>query len=826
MVPHTHYDAVWVFTKEDYLYINELILQKAVELMRSSNYKFCLEQTYLLEALETRNPSLWQALKDLVQQGKLEIVDGTYLMPDTMLTNGELLVRDINLGKRYCREKLGIDVPVAWAADGFGLNAQMPQIYKKSGYRWLAFRRGAVKKVSEFYWKGLDGTSILSHWMPLGYRAGLFLDKLEDSYNVLNKLAATSRILMPSGSGSTPPQEDTLSTIRRWNRTHQDSKIKMAKPSEFFSDLEKTKIKFETLKGEMYSGLHSKIFTDVASSRMWIKLGERRYEDLIYAVETFATLTWLMGEEYPESGLNDAWRKMMFVALHDVLSGTGMDQIYEEVRSVFSSLEHQLGNMLSNSLTSIAKRVNTGGDSVVIFNPLPWRVTDWVDVDLDLSAKPMANPRLSYDGKHVDGDLMVVSKDENGLITRAHIGFPATVPPLGYRTYNIVENGDKERSKFEISGNEIVNRFFKVRVNGENGTVRIFHKDGRPLTRGNEIVIEEECGDLYNHKTRLNRPIKTDGGEGSVFGVFKRLNFTVQEGVEMAKVRLEEEFYNMRWPYRLSEDGKTVLYRYPTIKISKEIMVYRDLPRIDFVTRISNRCPYIRIRAKFETDFEVERVAREVQFGVIEQSSKEISEIGPESTPPTLNWISCYGKGRGVTVLNRGIPANEVRDNSIYLTLIRSIGVLCADGESGPFIPTPDALELRDYVFEFSLCPHIGDWRQADSHRQAHQFNRRFIPVRINGQGDDPREGSFIQLKPSSLMLSAFKRSDDGSGSIVRFYETEGRKTEGDIRFHKKVKEAYETDLLENETKRLEPHSNRVKIEINPYEVKSLKIML
>ena len=31
LVPHTHYDAIWVFNKEDYYYINiEFILKQAV----------------------------------------------------------------------------------------------------------------------------------------------------------------------------------------------------------------------------------------------------------------------------------------------------------------------------------------------------------------------------------------------------------------------------------------------------------------------------------------------------------------------------------------------------------------------------------------------------------------------------------------------------------------------------------------------------------------------------------------------------------------------------------------------------------------------------
>src|SRR5918995_5071198 len=61
LVPHTHYDAVWVFSKEDYFHINiEFILKKAVELMKANpEYKFTIEQTYLLEQVEANYPSLF-----------------------------------------------------------------------------------------------------------------------------------------------------------------------------------------------------------------------------------------------------------------------------------------------------------------------------------------------------------------------------------------------------------------------------------------------------------------------------------------------------------------------------------------------------------------------------------------------------------------------------------------------------------------------------------------------------------------------------------------------------------------------------------------------
>jgi len=137
LVPHTHYDVAWAFTKEDYLQIMEIVLAKVLDLLQKKKYKFIIEQTYLLLKLEERNPELWGSLKKMIEKGRIEIVDGQYLMSDAMLPHGEVLVRNIYNGKNYCKEKFGVNVPVAWAADGFGLNSQMPQIYKKSGYNCL-----------------------------------------------------------------------------------------------------------------------------------------------------------------------------------------------------------------------------------------------------------------------------------------------------------------------------------------------------------------------------------------------------------------------------------------------------------------------------------------------------------------------------------------------------------------------------------------------------------------------------------------------------------------------------------------------------------------
>ena len=193
LVPHTHYDAIWAFNKEDYFYINtELIMKDAVDLVKkTADYKFTIEQTFLLEYVENNYPNLFSQIKDFIKKDKIEIASGQYLLADAMIPHGEVLIREIDEGKKYVREKFDKDVVVGWGADEFGFNAQWPQILKGCGYRFFAFRRGAdSRKPSEFIWQGLDGSQVLCHWMPLGYRAGLDLTKLYESYSVL-KLACS-----------------------------------------------------------------------------------------------------------------------------------------------------------------------------------------------------------------------------------------------------------------------------------------------------------------------------------------------------------------------------------------------------------------------------------------------------------------------------------------------------------------------------------------------------------------------------------------------------------------------------------------------------------
>ena len=947
LVPHTHYDAIWVFNREDYFHINiEFILKKAVELMKAnSEYRFTIEQTYLLEQVEGNYPSLFADIIRLTKEKRLEVAGGQYLMSDVMLPHGETLIREILKGKRYIKDKFDQDVIVGWGADEFGFNAQWPQILLGCGYKYFAFRRGADQSnPSEFWWEGLDGSRILTHWMPLGYRAGLDLTQLQKSYKELESLAATRHVFMPSGSGVTLPQPETVDAVRKWNADtgineashhgnlmntsptvpdadrsrilHDNAKkprILISTPSEFFSNLERdqNESNLVTRKGEMYSGRFSEVFPDCTSSRMWIKQGVKEYENLLLTLERWHALSELEGVDHDVfDRLRNYWNRLLFMSMHDALPGTGIDEVYDEIRQSFRSDFGPIRELIVHCLLNLLSRFCKGTDQdLVVFNSHTWKVRDWVEcvlefdegkireishltlnnsfnVSIDSQIQRVRNKNkdsINEEKNKIDIEIIECSPYPDGSIQTVKIGFIAEIPSLGYKLYRIVpgENTSSQRilshsTTFRNGSN------FDVSIDPENGLLSV-SKDGKDYFKGNEILLEEELGDLYYHRDNLGL-LKSETGEGVKYGSFKCESFGVIEGKLTYHIRLKSKYYALRWPYRLTHKLKPMLYRHNYVDIEKEIIVYKSFDRIDFVTHIYDRHPHSRLRVRFRTPCSSDEYWCGTQFGAIRRKANlyyKKSESGwiesPSGVFPSLDWIDYSGNEEekecariGISIMHKGIPSHEVRDNSIYLTLLRSIMVLSADGIMGPCVPTPDAAEMIPYTFRYSILPHEEGWRESGTYRRAMEFNipliathlgrrevsqhaiqKNIFSSEISADRLQNYQHSFLEIHPRNVILSTLKldeHEDNKEGDrslVVRIYETEGRATDNaTLIFYRQIKSASIIDLLENEIQEipiLANHSggqehnangghdayvedNTIKMSIGAFKIVSLKV--
>lgn len=395
--------------------------------------------------------------------------------------------------------------------------------------------------------------------------------------------------------------------------------------------------------------------------------------------------------------------------------------------------------------------------------------------------------------------------------------------------------------------------------------------------------MEEELGDLYYHRDNLGL-LKSETGEGVKYGSFKCDSFGVLEGKLTYHITLKSKYYALRWPYRLTHKLKPIMYRHNFVDIEKEIIIYKSLDRIDFVTHIYDRHPHSRLRVRFRTPCSSDDYWCGTQFGAIRRKTNlyyNKNESGwterPSGVFPSLDWIDYSGNEEekecakiGISVLHRGIPSHEVRDNSIYLTLLRSIMVLSADGILGPCVPTPDAAEMIPYTFRYSVLPHEESWKESGTYRRALEFNMPLIATHLGGtevsqhaiqeNNFDSRvsaerlqnyQHSFLEIHPSNVILSTLKldeRDDDNNDNrslVVRIYETEGRTTDNaSLIFYRQIKSASIIDLLENEIQEipiLVTHSgiqknntrhrydayvegNMIRINIGAFKIVSLKV--
>ncbi|WP_455240322.1 alpha-mannosidase [Methanothermobacter tenebrarum] len=835
LVPHTHYDAIWVFTKEDYFYINiDIILKAVIKIMeKSKDYKFLIEQTYLLEEIERRYPRLFDKIKKYIKEGRIEVADGEYLMADTMLPQEETLIREILIGKKYLKEKFNLDIEVMWQADSFGLNAQLPQIYRKCGYKYLAFRRGSPEnKPSEFLWEGLDKTRILTHFMPLGYRAGLDFKKLEKNFHILKELAATNHILMPSGSGVTMPQPNTEKVVKKWNKTHKNSKMIISTSKDFFKKLEESAKNLPIRKGEMYSGRYSEVFPDVASSRIWIKKSLRKYENWLNTFERFSTIKFLIDNHYPEE-IYECWKKLLFLAFHDVAPGTGVDEVYEEVKQNIKFLKQQLTTLTPKVLKAITSKGSQKED-IIVYNPFPWDSKDWVEVDLNFEESQIKSiGTLECEGEKIDIEILKETRHADGSIKSARIGFIAEAPPLGYRTYKILERGwRKGKNGIKVLDNTIRNRFFELSYSPKNGLIKV-KMDGEEILKGNEIILEEEIGDLYNHKEGLKEVLKRESSSGIKYGAFKVKDIRIG-GSDLRKVlEIKVDYYSLRWPYRLTKKWKPRIWRHKSLACTKKIIIYRDIPRIDFEIKLENKHPRTRIRVLFETPFTNPTYNSETQFGAITRKTDQYYFAAedwkekPSGTSPSLRWIAYEENGKGVALLNLGNPEHEIRDGNIYLTLLRSVDLLSTDGKAGPIIPVPDAMEFKEYTFKYSIYPYNGNWKESKVYKMGYEFNYGLIGLQLDNRAYKTSE-SFLEIRPDNIILTALKRSEERDHIIMRFYEAAGKNTKACLRFFKKPKSVEIVNMLEEKDEEFDKEiimdGESIKLSMDPFEIVTLKL--
>ena len=308
VIPHFHYDVAWVRTEKEYLEIVYKIFGEVMEIMKKDDdFKYVVDQAFYLEKMKRERPKLFRQVAEKISEGRIEVVNAGYVMPDLNLVSPLTIKKDYEMMNDFAEKEFDTKPKVAWMIDCFGHPGIMPKLAREADLKYYVFWRGmnAPESTQEFIWVGTDGSTILTHWMKHGY--GLFGAHFKNLVKAVDSLESTTNLaFIPFGADFYLPDEKLIQQV------HQTKGAKFALPSEFFKELEKRENELPKIKGEMLSDYSN--FRGYYSSRVGFKQLYRRAEKEV------------LNKEANE----EEWENLLYAAFHDLIGGTGIDEVYPD----------------------------------------------------------------------------------------------------------------------------------------------------------------------------------------------------------------------------------------------------------------------------------------------------------------------------------------------------------------------------------------------------------------------------------------------------------------------------------------------------------------
>jgi len=836
---HSHMDAAWLWPFAETIEVFPKTCETVLRLMEKyPDFCFCQSSAQYYEWLEESHPETFEKVKRRVEEGRWEIVGGTWVEPDGNLPSGESFVRQFLYGKRYFKEKFGVDVKIAWMPDSFGYAWTLPQIMKKSGLEFfltqkMSWNDATVFPYFFFRWTAPDGSSILAHQTVGSYEETVVDARILHQMSMLSSCQSLDDLLVLFGKGDHGGgvTEDMVERALEFIRGNRPIKGKFSTSREYFNVLiDKTKEKeIPEIRNELYLQYHRGTYTTQAQT----KKNNRQAECLLETAEKFSTLAQRFGYRYPRHELEEAWKRLLLNQFHDVLPGSSIPEVYEDSKRDFECIFNTASSTISKSLKAIAAKIDTTGEgeSLLIFNPLSWYRSDVVEVPLD----ELGDKAQICDDKGRTIPSQIV-EEERKILFRVD-----QVSSIGYREYRVKRTGRGRKSPSNLSakmtgkGIRLENEFLAVTIDRETGLVKsIFDKgNGKEVLRdyGNRIQIFED----YPVKGRVGIVSQWDA---MVFDAWEVYIYQQPGGVKLVELTDPVEV-------ELVEGGPVrarvcVKYRYaqerrPDSTFAQEIMLYDGIPLVRFELHVDWHAAHRLVKVAFPLDVHSDFTTYEAPYGFITRRNP----ISPNATLAERakyevsgqKWIDHTSDdgSYGVSLLNDCEYGFDTANHVIRMTLLRSarypIELRAIFG-----LPVDEARmhELTDqgeHHIAYALYTHSSNFKEALTAKKAYEFNYPLIPiVEPCHEGALPKVHSFISAQPENVILTIIKKAKDSDDTVLRFYETSGKDTKAVIYVNGTLKGARKTDLMEDETSEVPIKERSIEMSISKYGIETVKI--
>ena len=246
-VGHAHIDSAWLWPIRETVRKCARTFASATRMMDEyPEYRFVCSQAVQYEWMEEHYPALFARIRERVASGQWQPVGGMWVEADMNLPSGESIARQLIHGQRYFESRFGVRCREVWIPDVFGYPASMPQVYRAAGCERFVTQKLSWNKQnrfphSTFWWEGLDGSRVLTHFPPVDtYNATVVGEEMVFSERNFKDHGWSDWSLMPygHGNGGGGPTREMIERGRRLADLDGAPRLTMGTTDEFFARLD------------------------------------------------------------------------------------------------------------------------------------------------------------------------------------------------------------------------------------------------------------------------------------------------------------------------------------------------------------------------------------------------------------------------------------------------------------------------------------------------------------------------------------------------------------------------------------------------------------
>lgn len=817
-IGHTHIDIAWLWTVGVTREKAVRSFSTVLELMdQYPNYRFMSSQPILYQFVKEQEPELYEKIREKIREGRWETDGAMWLESDCNLPAGESLVRQVMKGEQFFMEEFGIPSRCLWLPDVFGYSAAIPQILKKSGIPYFLTTKIAWNQFNQlpndtFIWRGIDGSDVFV-FMPttcdfdktLGLNISFTDTRNTTTYTgIVNPnmtlgtfkrfqnrdLTENTLMLFGFGDGGGGPTREMLEEAERLKYGMPGIPRLVQEPERVFFDRIHEEIAsrpdMPEWNGELYFEYHRGTLTSMGKN----KRNNRKSEILYEQLETLGVMGEAYGQEYPAEILKSGWDIILLNHFHDIIPGSAIEAVYDQTDSEYAQIRKDGMRALSQLTDGIAEKIhgedtqNGEETTIFVYNTQGYDRDDVVCIDAEKVKGWNRHVTAMVDA---EGNLSPVQYAANGDL----LFFAQAIPSVGYKSF-VPVMGESDAEQKKIWDGSFENAYYRVQFDEqmritslvEKETEHEFIKEG---TTGNRLVSYED------------RPMNWDNWDLDMF--YKK---KLYEADEVSAPELMEAG-SVRTVVRIRR-------RFADSIVDQDVILYPELPRIDFKTSADWQDHHVLLRTLFPVDVNSTKASYEIQFGNVERETTHNQSWDTAKFEICAHkWSDLSEQGLGISLLNDCKYGHSVRDGEMGLTLIKS-GVY----------PNENA-DIGHHEFAYAIYPHAERWQNARTIEMAYDLNVPLHASMVEG-ADIRTESSMIAIEEDHCFFETIKRAEDGDGYILRVYENKNKRSKIHIAVNLPVSEVIECDLMERPLAKVPFENGVLEDSIKPYEIKTYRL--